>query len=104
MAYNTYKDQEKLRAYLRRKSRKRYARVRIESIRILGGKCKICKIDDYRVLQVDHIVPIGLGSRRLSNMQIFPKIVRGDYPLDNLQLLCANCHMIKTTEERKPDI
>ena len=63
MAYNTYKDQEKLRAYLRRKSRKRYARVRIESIRILGGKCKICKIDDYRVLQVDHIVPIGLPIR-----------------------------------------
>jgi 5-methylcytosine-specific restriction endonuclease McrA len=41
---------------------------------------------DRRVLEVDHIVPVRLG---------------GTPVIENAQVLCANCHSIKTKTERR---
>ena len=66
---------------------------------ILGGQyCKHCGFNDYRVLQIDHIY---------GNGQDMPLNVKGIilYYLENpniareeLQVLCANCHRIKSLE------
>lgn len=58
-----------------------------------------CGISDHRCLQFDHIEPI------LRRMGYGEKAVSGIYMdrenLDNVQILCANCHMIKTYSEDK---
>lgn len=67
----------------------------------LGGKCANCNMNDYRCLQIDHINGNGsLQGNKKSGNHLWRLITLHDYPLDNLQLLCANCHMIKTFENR----
>jgi hypothetical protein len=67
----------------------------------LGGKCVKCGIDDYRLLDFDHIDP------KTKTMHISRKL---NLPFETLleeakkcQLLCANCHRIKTIETRQFD-
>ena len=72
---------------------------RLDLIEIIGGHiCKHCQNDDRRVLQVDHIW--GNGQEMPLN-----KVTVLDYYLDNpemaieeLQVLCCNCHRIKSLE------
>ena len=72
---------------------------RQEIIEILGGyKCKRCGNKDPRVLEIDHV--LGNGKEMpLSDNNI------ADIYLDNphlckteLQILCRNCHRIKSLE------
>ena len=84
---------------------------RIELITILGGSCSCkkcelhrnkCKITNFKVLEFDHIKNNGKEDRKkLKNSQNFCK-----YYLNNiykakkqLQLLCSNCHVIKTKND-----
>jgi hypothetical protein len=100
---------------IKRKQKKEYfrdefRRLRKKALSILGGKCIICGIEDKRVLQVDHInrteqgVSVILmrrkpGGRRTSNnTQFYRNIIKGKIGSDEVQLLCANCHAIKTWE------
>lgn len=101
MAYNTYKDPAKLKVYLRRKNVRLRERRRIRVLEKMGGKCATCGINDTMVLQIDHITPLNTGKARLTLTQLFPKILRDEYDMTSLQLLCANCHMRKTTLERR---
>ncbi|MBA3678912.1 HNH endonuclease [Candidatus Saccharibacteria bacterium] len=100
MSELTYKDNVKLKAYLKRKYRNRHIRRRNAVLKLLGGACVDCGNNDLRVQQIDHTQPILLSSKRRTLTQMFPSILRGDEPINNLQLLCANCHMIKTVNER----
>lgn len=49
-----------------------------------AGKCVRCGIDDPRILDFDHVIPIAWGGTR--------------EPC-NGQLLCCNCHRIKSREQ-----
>ena len=85
---------------LRRLSRQKDARRRQRVIKLLGGKCIICKISDKAVLQIDHIVPIRQNSnQRMTLRRLYMAILRGDCSLKNFQILCANCHMKKSAKE-----
>lgn len=67
------------------------------------NQCTGCRIKDTRLLQIDHINNDGAEHRR----QLSPKtrgssgayfylwIIKNNFPT-NLQLLCANCHFLKT--------
>lgn len=79
------------RGYSREYNRKK----REEAITALGGKCSGCGNDDPRVLQIDHIDGGGGADRKNGRMAILNKAIAGD---PSLQLLCANCHCIKTFE------
>jgi len=63
-------------------------------IKMLGGKCKVCSIKDFIVLEFDHIKPILNAERNFSN--ILREVKK--YP-EKFQLLCANCHRRKTLNE-----
>jgi len=67
-------------------------------IEMLGNVCKKCGTNDIRVLQIDHKNPIG-QKNRLSGVLLVRAIITKKENISNLQLLCANCHMIKTFEE-----
>lgn len=76
------------------------AKNRLAAISALGGACVRCGISDDRVLEFDHITPLrrrSSGVKSKSQESEIRKIARGQV-VDGVQLLCANCHRIKTRE------
>jgi 5-methylcytosine-specific restriction endonuclease McrA len=70
--------------------------LRLQAIQCLGGVCARCQFVDIRCLQIDHITPLGKPNGR-NSVRLYLDVIKGH--TENLQLLCANCHMIKTYEE-----
>ena len=85
---------ERLREIRRQTRAKHRGELRQKAIGALGGVCMYCQCNDMRCLQIDHIVPIR--GKRVANTSLYCSILRGE--VGNLQLLCANCHAIKTYE------
>jgi hypothetical protein len=83
-------DKNKLRAKVQRKE----ARRRTRCLEIFGKKCAICGFADERALQFDHIKPVG--GKRKRGRETYRRILSGVDPVTDYQLLCANCHAIKT--------
>jgi hypothetical protein len=85
--------------------RNRYEFLRTEIISIFGGCCNSCSFSDPRALQIDHINGDGLhykhDGKEYSHRGVFlyNKIIRGIFPKDDFQLLCANCNWIKRWEK-----
>jgi len=78
------------------------AKVRRQAIAIMGGCCQRCGFNDDRALHFDHVKPArrGLSGRNRSGqtgITIHRAIVNG--MREGYQLLCANCHAIKTRED-----
>lgn len=89
---------KRIRHYYNEKNRQYRSNARQKALTSLGGKCSICGNDDLRVLQIDHVNNDGNKERRLSRTIIFRKIINMTSFEARLkyQLLCANCHAIKT--------
>ena len=51
----------------------------------LGNTCAVCGINDSRIIELDHIIPLYKG---------------GKNDINNFQCLCSNHHTIKTYEDR----
>lgn len=100
----SYKDPKKQKRYQREWRRKQRLKVRLKIIKLFGGACINCKNDDFRVLQIDHINPILDSKNRTcldSGVNLASRILSEKENKNDYQLLCANCHMIKSFEERK---
>lgn len=91
------KNKEKMLQYNHQYQKNRRERIRKASLDLLGEKCCQCGITDSRVLQIDHIFNDGKVDRKdTRDTQVrLEKIIK--YP-EKYQLLCANCHAIKTYE------
>jgi hypothetical protein len=79
--------------------------LRIEIIRLLGGKCVRCGFDDIRALQIDHVYGGGQRAARAakrSNIGMYSimheEIIAGS---KKYQVLCANCNWIKRHEKNE---
>lgn len=77
---------------------------RAELLALFGSACRRCGNDDRRVLELDHVNGGGTAERladlrRGIHDRRFIEHVRAD--LASYQLLCANCHRIKTWEDRE---
>ena len=80
---------------------------RQDAISALGGKCTVCNVDDWRVLEFDHIQPIQWCTNNLTkrngqhNTNTVNQMVKDKLdPTTIYQLLCANHHKIKTIENQ----
>jgi 5-methylcytosine-specific restriction endonuclease McrA len=97
-----YKDRNRQLQAQRDNTANRYLIRRITVIEWLGGKCCRCSISDYRVLQIDHRTPILRKAQDILD-HIGNRTIRDIYndveDIDNLQVLCANCHTIKSYYE-----
>lgn len=83
---------------VREHTRRRLAKKRSLAIAALGGKCEACGMDDERTFQIDHRERGGNDERRdKGQYRIYLSILENPAPY---QLLCANCHAIKSHEER----
>lgn len=98
-----YKDLEKQKEYQRKWQQARNLAVKLAVVKMMGGECVRCGIKDFRVLQIDHIRPILRKNGGSSATNMTRLIHRGIVPLNEVQLLCANCHSVKTYEEDRPN-
>lgn len=99
-----FKDKKVAREYARIYQNARHYRIRNEVIDSMGGECARCCNNDKRVLQIDHIIEILRGKnsiKRISSWALISRIHQGKEDMTKLQLLCANCHMIKTVESQR---
>lgn len=93
-----YKSSNKNREYQRLWKRKQILRDKIEAVALLGGKCVNCGYsNNIAALQIDHIIPKKRRTACEPNQA--GKVLRGKIPKEEVQLLCANCHAIKTYEK-----
>lgn len=76
---------------------------RFVAIDALGWECCRCGFDDERALQFDHKTPLMRREKSLRNHGgclepwEFKAIIAGEK--HDIQLLCANCHAIKSKHE-----
>ena len=94
-------------AQIGNRRRRRYSR--FLAIRKLGGCCLHCGIKDLRVLEIDHITGDGdlerpngrgnAGTFQRKQIQLILKTPLSELA-DRYQILCANCHRIKTYENQ----
>lgn len=78
-----------------------YRRLRDKAILVLGAVCANCGQSDPRTLELDHTFG-RFGESRKSHIQrrMFRAIINGSYDGPAIQILCGNCHNIKSYEER----
>src|SRR6266568_7361533 len=89
-----YQKTEKGKAYRRAMS----ARLRLRAIEAHGGKCIFCGFSDERALQIDHINGDGRVENKHNHTQMYRNATK-ELDTGKYQLLCANCHIIKTREQ-----
>src|SRR5712691_833417 len=73
-------------------------KARLKLVSELGGCCKSCQSEEE--LQFDCIVPQGPLHHRFEPSHLIC-FYRKESRKGNLQILCASCHEIKTTEENR---
>ena len=94
------KNADKIREYQRNSRYRQYGPARQAAIDKLGGVCFGCGFSDVRCLDVDHTFGGGDKERaRKDRIAFYKEIVAGIRT--DVQLLCLNCHRIKTSEERQ---
>ena len=80
----------------------KYWTMRFKVLEILGNKCNKCPVNDFRVLQIDHINGGGYKEiKRLKSEGILRKILKHPDPQSEYQLLCANCNWVKRWENKE---
>lgn len=78
---------------------KRQFRLRLSLIKMLGGKCVKCGIDNPFLLCFDHINGDGYQDRKSrSSNGLLASIAR---PPERFQLLCHNCNYLKKLENQE---
>jgi 5-methylcytosine-specific restriction endonuclease McrA len=87
------------------KDKRSRAQLRAKAIKAMGGRCVRCGFSDARALQFDHIKPIrrgltGISKKAHADMATYRAVLKGK---TGIQLLCANCHAIKTRCEDDAD-
>ena len=97
-----YSDKEKQKRYQRKWRRAKNLSDKIKVVEMLGGHCSECRYNkSIFALEVDHVTPIRRKQiGRDCGSELLRKIVAGQIDIKELQLLCANCHAIKTYNER----
>ena len=79
-----------------------YRRKRLAVLSLLGNKCVMCGIDDFRVLQIDHIQGGGYKDKKSRTEAYWTTVINSVLKKENkYQLLCANCNWIKRFENNE---
>lgn len=82
---------------IQQRRRERLNLLKIELQQLIGGKCVNCGLTDPRLLDFDHINPLD-KTMMISQKLHLPKEVLIE-EVKKCQLLCPNCHRLKTIEQ-----
>lgn len=70
----------------------------LEALKIYEGKCEVCGWDDVVILQWHH----RGGDRKThneSNVDVSKRVVEAGRQLEDVMLLCSNCHIYQDLED-----
>ena len=71
-------------------------------IKMLGGKCILCKTEDLRILQINHINGGGAKElKKISSSTFYNRIAKGIRDTKDLEVRCANCNILAEYERGK---
>lgn len=68
---------------------------RLDLLKLLGGSCEHCGIDDEVVLNVDHVNDDAFGNHSHTGETILRRIKKGIDDAGRYQILCCNCNWRK---------
>lgn len=98
-----YKDPIKQREFQRKWQANQRAKYKAKVLEMFGGGCVLCGFDNILALHIDHVIAIKRPSYSdrgiTTGTALWRKVASGRLPKSEVQLLCANCHAIKTYEE-----
>ena len=85
-------------------TREYHVKLRKKALDILGGKCVECGLEETEensgLLDFDHIKRSSKKRKTESSSETFRRVVyRGATAHEIIQLLCPNCHRLKTIRE-----
>ena len=83
------------------KKAQRFLERKLEIINLLGGKCVKCGINNYKVLDINHI-DRSKKRRPTDKKRVYTwsfRLNEWKENIKNLELMCANCHRIHTWEQ-----
>lgn len=83
---------------IREADRARSAKLKAQLLEYKGGACVDCGNNDPRVLEFDHVPERGPKLFTISTALHSHKQERVIAELDKCDLVCANCHAIRTVE------
>lgn len=83
-------------------NREKARRLRMNLISDLGGKCICCNESTYEFLQIDHINNNGGEWKRQLGRTGAMNVSDLRRHIEDLQVLCANCHLSKSSWGRCP--
>lgn len=85
-------------------NREYYRNIKIAVIELLGGRCVECGNTDVRVLQLDHVNDDGYLDRPKfgAGVVLARAILSGKRSVEGLQILCGNCHHLKSWSQGWP--
>lgn len=82
--------------------RKYIESLRLKCVEGLGGRCVTCGYDaDIRALQIDHVKGDGSEHRKKFSGGAYYLNVLKNLLSGRFQILCANCNMIKRSENQE---
>ena len=81
--------------------KKRLWERKLEIIKKLGGKCVKCSNSDIRCLDINHIDRNKKKRPKNKTYTWQYRLKEWSANMDNLELLCANCHRIHTYKQMK---
>lgn len=95
-----YKDVAKQRAHQLAWSAASRAKEKQIVLAMFNRKCRICGFDNPKALELDHIIEIRRNTATKNDSSagtgLWHRMARGLLNPEDFQLLCANCHSIKT--------
>lgn len=91
---------DRVRELARMSRYRRFGPARDAAVEKLGGVCQVCGFSDERALEIDHVNGGGTAERKkMDRVTFYKKVASGE--LTHVQLLCLNCHRIKSIEDAR---
>jgi hypothetical protein len=94
----SYKDQPRRRAVVMAANAKQVARKQAYVRAALEGGCVDCGLDDMRTLEFDHLDGVEKVAGVMSLARSGASITRIQAEIDKCEVVCRNCHAIRTHE------
>ncbi len=75
-------------------------KLRLDAMEMLGGECAGCGYSNLEAMEIDHIEGGGREHRKRVDHKLQYRNIR-DGHTEGYQLLCCNCHRLKSNRERE---
>lgn len=88
-------DRERLKKHAEKRKRS-YTKRRDDVLKMYGGRCSCCGVEDLVFLALDHVQGGGSKFRREHDSRVAYRLALEEYQPELFQILCHNCNWAKS--------